>query len=191
MRHVAEKTGGDLEELYEKITWPLSDKYGHAYDAFKIAITEPDSVFSDMGIEDSTLFELKSNISRRLTPQPVKIRADIEVTCFGYEGIEAIKAALKAGEALQTPEIPIKVKLVAPPLYVMTTNSSDKRGGIDLLEKAILTIEETVKKTGGDVNVKMKPKAVSENEDAELEALMAAAERENAEVSGDEESDAE
>ena len=44
--------------------------------------------------------ELISNIKKRLTPQPVKIRADIEVTCYGYEGIEAIKAALTAGRVI-------------------------------------------------------------------------------------------
>ena len=39
MRHVAEKAKVPLEELYEAIGWPLYRKYGHAYDAFKIAIT--------------------------------------------------------------------------------------------------------------------------------------------------------
>jgi translation initiation factor 2 subunit 1 len=39
MRHVAEKCRVPLEELYTKIGWPLYRKYGHAYDAFKIAIT--------------------------------------------------------------------------------------------------------------------------------------------------------
>jgi translation initiation factor 2 subunit 1 len=43
MRHVAEKTKVDLEELYTSIGWPLYRKYGHAYDAFKIAITYPPS----------------------------------------------------------------------------------------------------------------------------------------------------
>jgi translation initiation factor 2 subunit 1 len=38
--------------------------------------------------------DLLTYIKRRLAPQPVKIRADIEVTCFTYEGIDAIKAAL-------------------------------------------------------------------------------------------------
>jgi len=39
MRNVAEKTGKDLESLHEAITWPLYKKYGHAHEAFKIAIT--------------------------------------------------------------------------------------------------------------------------------------------------------
>lgn len=29
----------DIEELYTQYTWPLYKKFGHAYDAFKIAIT--------------------------------------------------------------------------------------------------------------------------------------------------------
>lgn len=39
MRHVAEATQTPLEELYQKIGWPLNRKYGHAHDAFKISIT--------------------------------------------------------------------------------------------------------------------------------------------------------
>lgn len=39
MRHVAEATQVPLEELYQRIAWPLNKKYGHSHDAFKIAIT--------------------------------------------------------------------------------------------------------------------------------------------------------
>ena len=28
-----------LEQLYEEIAWPLGRKYGHTYDAFKLALT--------------------------------------------------------------------------------------------------------------------------------------------------------
>lgn len=28
-----------MEQLYEQITWPLAHKYGHPYDAFKLALT--------------------------------------------------------------------------------------------------------------------------------------------------------
>ncbi|KAJ3287576.1 hypothetical protein HK104_008535 [Borealophlyctis nickersoniae] len=187
MRHVAEKLNANLEELYTKYGWPLYRKYGHAYDAFKIAITTPEQVFGDLDMPEEVNRELVANIRRRLTPQPIKIRADIEVTCFAYEGIDAIKAALQAGEACSTEDAQVKIKLVAPPLYVMITQSLEKSGGIEVLEKAIAKIEEVINAGGGGLTVKMKPRAVSATDDLELAQLMARVERENAEVSGDEE----
>ena len=41
---------------------------------------------------------LLKNIKRRMTPQPLKIRADVELTCFHYDGIEHIKDAMRAAE---------------------------------------------------------------------------------------------
>ena len=75
---------------------------------------------------DSTLALLTATIARRLTPQPIKLRADVELTCFHPSGIEAIKKALRAGERESSEQVPIKAKLVAPPLYVLSTNSTDK-----------------------------------------------------------------
>lgn len=68
MRHVASRTGGvqpvngetegepteevvleteeeRLESLYDSIAWPLGKKYGHPYDAFKLALTYVFSLF--------------------------------------------------------------------------------------------------------------------------------------------------
>ncbi|KAG9015961.1 hypothetical protein FRB95_006846 [Tulasnella sp. JGI-2019a] len=47
-------------------------------------------------------------------------------------------------------------------------------------------IQETIESLGGNLNIKMRPKAVSETEDLELAAAMARAQKENAEISGDE-----
>jgi translation initiation factor 2 subunit 1 len=38
VRHVAEKMNMDMETIYRDIGWPLNRKFGHAYDAFKLAI---------------------------------------------------------------------------------------------------------------------------------------------------------
>ncbi|KAL5641016.1 hypothetical protein ACGC1H_001478 [Rhizoctonia solani] len=173
-----------LEELYEQIVWPLASKYGHTYDAFKLALTSPD-VFDGLNISQPVLNSLVATIARRLTPQPIKLRADIELTCFQPTGIDAIKRALTAGEAVSTEAVPVKAKLVAPPFYVLGTNATDKVAGVDILEKAIEAIKATILEEGGELNVKMKPKAVSESEDLELAAIMAKANQENQEVSGD------
>lgn len=85
-------------------------------------------MFSSLPIHPtpSTLQQLISTIARRLTPQPIKLRADIELTCYTDAGIDAIKKALRSGEAVSTEAVPIKAKLVAPPLYVLGTNATDK-----------------------------------------------------------------
>ncbi|KDN52092.1 hypothetical protein K437DRAFT_254651 [Tilletiaria anomala UBC 951] len=190
MSQVAARMQFPIEQLYEQICWPLDKKYGHCYDAFKISISEKEKVFEDtLGLPENVFNEVYANIARKLTPQPVKIRADVEVTCFGYAGIDAIKKALKAGEAVETESIPITVKLVAPPLYVVITNTTDKTGGLELLEKSLEKIGESIKASGGQMNIKMQPKAVSEVEDQELAQLMARVEKENAEVEGDEDSE--
>ena len=62
----------------------------------------------------------------KLTQQAVKIRADIDVSCYTYEGIDAVKNALRAGIACSTDVVPIKINLIAPPLYVMTTSTPEK-----------------------------------------------------------------
>jgi len=99
---VPEETGGPtgsageeerLEALYEQIAWPLGKKYGHPYDAFKLALAEPETVVSSLPlpIPASTLSILTATIARRLTPQAIKLRADIELTCYTPSGIDAIK----------------------------------------------------------------------------------------------------
>lgn len=119
-------------------------------------------------------------------PQPTKVRSDVEVTCFGYEGIDAVKEALRKAEAHNTQDTQVKVKLVSPPLYVLTSQCLEKSQGISILEVAIEEITKSIKAAGGDCVVKMAPKAVSETDDAELQAIMEKHERENQEISGDE-----
>lgn len=189
MRNVADKHSIVLESLYESVGWPLYRKYGHAYDAFKLAITQPETVFAEINAPSpEVLKDLLSQISRRLTPQAIKIRADVEVTCFGYEGIDAIKTALRAAQNVNTEENKVEVKLVAAPLFVVLTNALDKTIGIKLLEDAIAEIQKSIKAQGGNLVVKTSPRAQSEQDDLELQKMMEKAEAENLEVSGDEES---
>lgn len=116
---------------------------------------------------------------------PYLVCLDIEVACFAYEGIEAVKRALLAGEQFHTDEYPIKVRLVAPPLYVIIMTCMDRAVGIERAQAAIARITLEITAAGGQIVVKMAPKVVSETDDRELDALMKKSELENAEVSGD------
>ena len=117
------------------------------------------------------------------------MRCDVEVTCFTYEGIDAVRDSLMAGQTIGTTETPIKMKLIAPPMYVITTMTLDKDLGIELLNKALAITKEQILKKGGKIDVKMAPKAVSQREETELQAMMERLAAENEEMDGDAEDD--
>ena len=79
-------------------------------------------------IEEFVKAALLKDIRRRMTPQPLKIRADVEITCFDYDGVEHIRSALKKAE---------EVSNSTSPLYVFTTQTADKEAGIELISQAI------------------------------------------------------
>ncbi|KAK8939011.1 hypothetical protein KSP39_PZI011034 [Platanthera zijinensis] len=204
MRHVSETVGVDLEDIYVHIGWPLYRKFGHAFEAFKVIVSDPDSVLDWMtkevkevgpdGQEVTNLVpalseELKDalvkNIRRRMTPQPLKIRADIEMKCFQFDGVLHIKEAMRKAEAAGTDDCPVKIKLVAPPLYALTTQTLDKEKGISVLNDAIKACMEEIEKEKGKLSVKEAARAVSEREDKLLAENMAKLQAANEEVDGD------
>ncbi len=67
------------------------------------------AILDECDIDEKTKELLLQDIRHRLMPQAVKLRADFEVSCFAYEGIEAVRRALHEGLALSTEDLPIKV----------------------------------------------------------------------------------
>ncbi|KAG6471986.1 hypothetical protein ZIOFF_069441 [Zingiber officinale] len=200
MRHVAETLDLDLEELYVHIGWPLYRKYGHAFEAFKIIVTDPDSILDSLtrevkevgpdgqevtkvvpAVTPEVKDTLVKNIRRRMTPQPLKIRADIEMKCFQFDG-----EAMRKAEASGNEDCPVKIKLVAPPLYVLTTQTLDKEQGISILNIAIKACTEEIELHKGKLTLKEAPRAVSERDDKLLAEHMAKLQSANNEVDGDE-----
>ena len=94
----------------------------------RLYTSEPKAILASLPHtpSENIISTLISTIARRLTPQPIKLRTDIELTCYTPAGIDAIKKALRAGEEESNEQVPIRAKLVAPPLYVLSTNSTDK-----------------------------------------------------------------
>lgn len=55
MCHLAQVTDIDIELLNSTISWPLYRMYGHAFDAFKAAITDPDRVFETIDFPNENI----------------------------------------------------------------------------------------------------------------------------------------
>jgi translation initiation factor 2 subunit 1 len=180
MRHVAETMNIDIEELYINVGWPLYRKYGHAFEAFKLIVNNPDSILDPLtrevkeigpkgqevtkvvpALSEDVKNALVQNIRRRMTPQPLKIRADVEIKCFQFDGVLHIKEAMRKAEAVGTKDCPVKIKLVAPPAYVLNTQTLDKDQGIQILRKAIVACTQEIESHKGKLIVKEAPRAVS------------------------------
>uniref|UniRef100_M8CIY9 Eukaryotic translation initiation factor 2 subunit alpha n=1 Tax=Aegilops tauschii TaxID=37682 RepID=M8CIY9_AEGTA len=230
MRHVAETLEIDLEPIYQRIGWPLYRKYGHAFEAFKLIVADPDAILDVLTYEEketgpdgqevtkvvpAVTPEIKEtlvqNIRRRMTPQPLKIRADVEMKCFQFDGVLHIKQAMRKAEAAGNTNCPVKIKLVAPPLYVLTTQTLDKKEasnvsedlrlrvtpsfpkykdqGISVLTDAVKACTAEIEKHKGKLVVKEAPRAVSEREDKLLNAQLDTLVEQNAEVAGDDDSE--
>lgn len=74
-----------------------------------LKFSEPERVWEGIDINPEVKSVLDVEIKRRLAPNEAKIRADFEMTCYSYEGIEGIKKALKAGEKHSIKDIQLKV----------------------------------------------------------------------------------
>merc|ERR1711915_1015998 len=96
-----------------------------------------------------------------------------------------VKDALRAGIGIGTPEIPIKINLIAPPVYVMTCSTPERSDGLSMLNEACKAVEEKIKSSGGNFQITMAPKVVTATDEDELAARIKRAEEENAEVEGD------
>lgn len=65
-----------------------------------------------LNIDKETKEDFIELLKLKMIPEPVKIRADFKLTCYKFQGIDAIRAALMEGEKLSTSEIQIKVKKI-------------------------------------------------------------------------------
>lgn len=139
-------------------------------------MSDPEQVFKEIEITDEEKKILIESIARKMAPTPVKLRADFELTCFTYEGIDAIKAALLTAKAKVTEvdaSIPISFKLIAPPHYRCETVTLKKNEGLTLLETALKEIEQVIKERGGTFKIVNKPQVIGDSaKDKDLEDIM-------------------
>eukprot|EP00924_Labyrinthula_sp_SR-Ha-C_P007201 snap_masked-scaffold_8-processed-gene-12.28-mRNA-1 protein AED:0.02 eAED:0.02 QI:0/-1/0/1/-1/1/1/0/327 len=188
MRHVARKTDTALLELNQNITWPLArnESFKSAHDAFKIAASglngeEGEEIFSEkyeVKASDEIVKILKKVISDKLKPQPVKVRADVEVTCFSEKGIDGIKEALLSVNEEKTEEEKVEVSLIASPLYVFLANALDRAEGLKRVEEGIEKAKKKLEEVGGNLVVKEKPRITNSVDDNQLKNLMEQMEQE-------------
>eukprot|EP01147_Barroeca_monosierra_P005893 gene5893-9079_t len=171
----------DLEELHKRTAWKLERQTGPgtAYAIFKKAIIETPEMFDEFDIPDNVKTKLRQKVAHKLMPNTVKVRAEIEAKCFAYDGINAIKSALRAGLEESTEDYAIQINLIAPPAYKLETIALDRQVGIEVLERCIDRIRKELEDRHGELEVKLEPSAVSDEDEKRFKKRMEEIERDD------------
>jgi translation initiation factor 2 subunit 1 len=108
-----------------------------------------------------------------MAPQPVKVRADFELTCFTYEGVDALRDSLLAAKhAVNEEHFQVAFKMIAPPHYKCETMTLDKHKGFAKLEEALAIVEKTIKEKKGTFKLVNKPQVIGAKDDRDIEDIM-------------------
>eukprot|EP01053_Blabericola_migrator_P013084 Blabericola_migrator_1__13083@NODE_888_length_6164_cov_126_278498_g625_i0_p2_GENE_NODE_888_length_6164_cov_126_278498_g625_i0NODE_888_length_6164_cov_126_278498_g625_i0_p2_ORF_typecomplete_len327_score78_32EIF_2_alpha/PF07541_12/1_3e29EIF_2_alpha/PF07541_12/1_1e03S1/PF00575_23/4_4e11S1/PF00575_23/3_3e03Cwf_Cwc_15/PF04889_12/0_011BUD22/PF09073_10/7_7e03BUD22/PF09073_10/0_19Sigma70_ner/PF04546_13/1_4e03Sigma70_ner/PF04546_13/1_4DNA_pol_phi/PF04931_13/9_3_NODE_888_length_6164_cov_126_278498_g625_i0 len=153
-RQVAGQLNMELADLMKVAIWPLYAKYGHAYDGLKEAVEDPVKAFEGIDCPQHIKDALVADMSNRVQPEHVRIRARVHVSCSGEQGVVAIRDALLAGQktfelADENSKHELKVQLVASPLYVVIAQGFDKQNGIKVVNNALESIRAHIEGVPG------------------------------------------
>eukprot|EP01115_Flamella_aegyptia_P005994 TRINITY_DN2530_c0_g1_i1.p1 TRINITY_DN2530_c0_g1~~TRINITY_DN2530_c0_g1_i1.p1 ORF type:complete len:329 (+),score=126.77 TRINITY_DN2530_c0_g1_i1:495-1481(+) len=146
-----------IDEFYNKVIWPLSEKHEHAFFAFKEAVLNP-SILDSVELPEDVKKELMKTIHHRLAPKKVKVEAKIEVTCFTAEGVEALIPAFLAGREV-APKVQILIE--SPPLYSVSTVSTDMEQGVKEVNTAIDAIKKEIEKRKGTLTIRKQAETIA------------------------------
>lgn len=168
-----------MEFIYKKMIWPLYKTHEHALDALKEILNGNEAILNGLKANDEIKKELMNILKERLVPQPVKIKADFKLTCYTFDGIEAIKEALLNGEKKGTKKIPIKFSIIGAPLYECSLITVNKKEGLEIMNQALEEIKRSIKARNGNYLLETNPQILGEGEKSLSEQLNEARNKED------------
>jgi translation initiation factor 2 subunit 1 len=141
-----------VTEIYELVVWPLTKVYGTSFDSFK-EISNNGTIINSYVLDDSKSI-YTTEICKKFAPKIKKISAVIEVCCFTYEGIDAIKESLTVGKLSNDLLV---INAITSPAYSITINTSSEELGVKIINNAINIIRTTIQNKKGSLKVKISP----------------------------------
>jgi len=167
MQHVSASHGLEVEDLCEKVSWPMHTLHKCAFTAFKRHIEGEINIWEDVNfskpgkdlthLADVIKADIELHMKRRLVVSTVRLMAKCEVSCSAYEGIDAIKEALLEGVKASTDDLVVDIKLIAHPVFALTCMCIDKEKGVKILSAALDLIKTSIESKKGRFEIISQP----------------------------------
>ena len=143
---VAERLGITVEEFRKKYSPKIMEEFGGHYFAFEDAAAEGQlpKKFKGKWADEFVKVALEN-----VTVSVAKVEGQIEMTCPGSDGIEKIKSALLAAEAMSDGDAQVRVQYLGAPSYRITASEKEFKAAEDLLRSAAEKAIAEIEKVGG------------------------------------------
>ncbi len=148
LQRVADRTGTDVEELYEAVAFPFQREYGSTFEGFEHAAMG-DIDFDDIGIDAELAVAVAAVAEENISLKQVEMEGEMTVTVPGGNGIDAITAALQVGEDAE-------VSYVSAPEYAITAWGRNAEDAKNTMDETIDAIRERVEDAGGSFSFEKK-----------------------------------
>lgn len=180
LRKSEEKEHLSLEDAQKQWIWPLYHRYGHAYDAFMDHLEE----IHEWNLPEWVIPLLHESIFQRKTSSVIKIRSEMDIRCFHYDGIDKIKEILTQAKHLVS-DGSLDIHLIASPLYSITITCMEAEKGMALMKQAHTFIQHEIQKNRGMATIAQSAFVVGQKEEDEHTERLQKEQDEEAEDVGD------
>ncbi|MBS7288760.1 MAG: translation initiation factor IF-2 subunit alpha [Candidatus Freyarchaeota archaeon] len=146
----AKKLGKALDEAYEKVGWPLEDKYGEIYAGLEKASEKGEQILLEAGISEEWS-KVVAELAKAYVEIPkVRIKGVLELTCWRRNGVEAIKKALIAAEeTVKDGDACVEIYTVGAPRYRVEVIAKDYKQAENIMREAVNMALTIIKEEGG------------------------------------------
>nr|CCC89751.1 putative elongation initiation factor 2 alpha subunit [Trypanosoma congolense IL3000] len=169
--HVADECGISAAQAMEMIAYPLyrREPGKHAWNwLYELNHTKDvEGILGPLNLPEKAKEVLMSTLEHTMRTEISTIHADIEMTCFQCDGVNALREVLLIGRNFKSgkePNIPISVTIVGPPKYRLRAKTELKDEGIVRMNEAIELMKIEMAKRGGILKVVAGPYVLGDEE---------------------------
>ncbi|MCJ7479305.1 MAG: S1 RNA-binding domain-containing protein [Candidatus Nanohaloarchaeota archaeon QJJ-7] len=148
LNKVADRTGKDVEELYEEIAFPFQKEYGTTFEGFEYAAME-EVDFDSLGIDGGLAEAITEVANENISLKQVDMEGEMTIEVPGGKGVDAVKDALDVGEKAE-------ISYVSAPQYSITVWGRNAEDAKERMDKTLDSVRESIEESGGTFSFEKK-----------------------------------
>jgi len=155
---VARENETTLEDVYEKIGWPIEDAFGEIYKGLEAASDLGEEAFEQVEATKKLKKQVADLAKARIEIPFVEIDGEMAIQVPGINGVEVIKKALGDGltHGKTHEKSTIEIYTLGSPRYKLRIISPDYREAEEILSGILDVVTKTIQKSDGIIEFSRK-----------------------------------